>query len=269
MESGFAPRHLLVTKRSFAVVALAGGSLEPDFRRAGYDVPNKAYLPVDGEVMLLRVLRALRGARSVGQVRCVTQASAAATQPEVAALCDAVIEPGHDLISSVIAGFEGLRDGDRVLVVATDLALLSASAIDLFAQGIEQAAPMDLGYGFVERRLHESRYPDVRHTWVRLRDGTFCGAGISMIRAGAARRVEAVLRDFVAARKSPAKMASLFSPMLAVKILVGRVGVAELQHRASELTGLVCRGVTCPDPEVAVNVDRLQDLKTAEAILKG
>jgi len=258
-----------MSERSFAVVALAGGLLESDFRRAGYDVPNKAYLPVDGEVMLVRVLRALRGARSVTQVRCVTQARAAATEPPVAALCDAVIEPGYDLISSVIAGFEGLGDEERVLVVATDLPLLTPAAVDHFTERIEQIAPLDIAYGFVERRLHERRYPHVRHTWVRLREGTFCGAGISMIRAGSVRRVETVLREFVAARKSPAKMASLFSPLLALKILFGQVGVAELEHRASELTGLVCRGVICPDPEVAVNIDRLQDLKTVKAILRS
>jgi GTP:adenosylcobinamide-phosphate guanylyltransferase len=257
-----------VVERAFAAVALAGGSLESDFRRAGYDVPNKAYLPIGGELMLLRVLQALRGARAVSQIRCVTQAWAAATVPQVAQLCDAVIEPGHDLISSVIAGFAGLGEDDRVLVVATDLPLLTPPAVDHFAGRVDEMPPMDLGYGFVERNVHDQRYSIVRHTWVRLREGTFCGAGVSMIRAGAVPRVEAVLREFVAARKSPAKMASLFSPALALSILLGRVGVSELERRASELTGLVCRGVLCPDAEVAVNVDRLQDLHTVDAILK-
>ena len=127
---------------------------------------------------------------------------------------------------------------------------------------------MDLGYGFVDRRVHDQKFPNVRHTWVRLREGTFCGAGISMIRAGAVRRVEAVLREFVSARKSPAKMAALFSPLLVIKILFGQLGVTELERRASELTKLVCRGVLCPDAEVAVNVDRLQDLKAAESLLR-
>jgi GTP:adenosylcobinamide-phosphate guanylyltransferase len=259
---------LLVVDRSFAVVALAGGSLEPDFQRAGYDVPNKAYLPVGGELMLLRVLRALRGARAVSQIRCVTQTQAAKTTPHVAELCDAIVEPGYDLITSVMAGFAGLSESDRVLVVATDLPLLTPLAVDHFAQAVDEAPPMDLGYGFVDRRVNDQRFPNVRHTWVHLREGTFCGAGISMIRASAIRRVEAVLREFVAARKSPAKMASLFSPLLAIKILFGRLGVAELEQRASELTKLVCRGVLCPDAEVAVNVDRLDDLKAAESLLR-
>lgn len=257
-----------MTETRFSAVALAGGSLEADFRKAGYDVPNKAYLPVAGELMLVRVLRALRGSSRVQQIRCVTQGSAASHSPEVAALCDELIEPGADLIASVLAGFRGLTDDERVFVVATDTPLLTARAVDRFA-AVAAQTPCDVGYGFVERGLHDRSYPGVRHTWVRLRDGTFCGAGISVVRAGSAKGIEPVLRRFAAARKSPAKLAALFSPTLVLRVLTGRLGIAELERRASELTGLVCRGISCPDPEVAVNVDRLEDLRTVEAILSA
>jgi GTP:adenosylcobinamide-phosphate guanylyltransferase len=256
-----------VTETAFCAVALAGGSLEADFRAGGYDVPNKAYLPIGGELMLVRVLRALRGSAWVKQVRCVTQGSAIAHAPKAAALCDDVIEPGVDLIASVLAGFCGLADDERVLVVATDTPLVTSQAIDRFAEAAART-PCDVGYGFVERGLHDRSYACVRHTWVRLRDGTFCGAGVSVVRAGAATKIESVLRKFTAARKSPAKLAALFSPLLVFKVLTGRVGIAELERRANEITGLACRGIPCPDPELAVNVDRLEDLRTVERLLE-
>jgi len=257
-----------VTEAAFCAVALAGGSLEADFRAGGYHVPNKAYLPIAGEIMLVRVLRALRGSTWVKQVRCVTQRSALEHAAEAASLCDEVIEPGADLIASVLAGFRGLADDERVLVVATDTPLVTPGSIDRLAEAAANT-PCDVGYGFVERGLHDRSYPCVRHTWVRLRDGTFCGAGVSLVRAGAAAQIESVLRKFTAARKSPARLASLFSPMLVFKVLTGRVGIAELERRANEITGLVCRGIPCPDPELAVNVDRLEDLRTVEAILRA
>ena len=256
-----------MTDAAFPAVALAGGSLEVDFRKAGYDVPNKAYLEVGGELMLARVLRALRGARSVGEIRCVTPQAAAARFPELTALCDRVVEPGHDLIGSVLTGFAGLADDTRVLVVATDLPLLTPAAVDRFAELVDQT-PCDLGYGFVERGAHDRRYGSMRHTWVRLREGTFCGGGVSVIRAGAIGRVESVLRDFTGARKSPAKMASLFSPSLAISVLLGRLSIGELERRADQLTQLHCRGILCPDPELAVNIDRLVDLRVVEAYLR-
>jgi GTP:adenosylcobinamide-phosphate guanylyltransferase len=255
-----------VAEPKFTAVALAGGALERDFRRGGYDVPNKAYLPVAGELMLVRVLRALRQAASVREIRCVTQSAAAARVAEIAQLCDAIVEPGVDLISSVIAGFAGLARDERALVVATDTPLLTARAVDRFAS-LAVRTPCDVGYGFVKRDSHDRSFPHVRHTWVRLREGTFCGAGISVIRAGAATQIETLLRRFAAARKSPIKLASLLSPALVLGVLLGRLRIAELERRASDLTGLVCRGILCPDPEVAVNVDRLEDLRTVEAMM--
>jgi CTP:molybdopterin cytidylyltransferase MocA len=256
-----------VTDGRFTAVALAGGSLEPDFRQAGYDVPNKAYLPVAGELMLVRVLRALRGSSLIRQIRCVTPASAAAQVPLVDQLCDQLIEPGADLTSSVLAGFTGLPNDERVIIAATDMPLLTAAAVDGFAELAAQT-PCDVGYGFVERRVHDRLYPGVRHTWVRLREGTFCGAGLSVIRASAAVQIETVLRNFTDARKSPAKLAALFSPALVLKVLMGQLTIGELERRADQLTKLVCRGIMCRDPEVAVNVDRLEDLRTVEALLR-
>jgi len=256
-----------VTDTRFTVVAMAGGSLESDFRNAGYEVPNKAYLSIAGELMLVRVLRALRGSSSIGEIRCVTPASAAAQAPEVARLSDVLVEPGQDLISSVLAGFTGLPAEERVIVAATDMPLLSASAVDGFADLVTRT-PCDVGYGFVERRQHDRLYPGVRHTWVRLREGTFCGGGMSVLRAGAVAQIEPVLRNFAEARKSPAKLASLFSPALVLKVLMGQLSITELERRADQLTGLICRGILCRDPEVAVNVDCIGDLRTVEALLR-
>lgn len=250
----------------FTAVALAGGTLEPDFRAAGYLAPNKAYLHVAGEPMLTRVLRALRSARSVGRIRCVTPKAAIATLPDALGLYDEVIEPGKGLIDSLLAGLTALDPGERVLLAATDMPLLTASAIDAFA-ALASATPCDIGYGFVERTAHERDYPEVRHTWVRLQQGVFCGGGLSVMRAGAAPQVQDVLRRLIAARKSPLKLAALFSYGLLFKAMMGWLRIEQVERRADQISGLTCRGLLCDRPELAVNVDRLDDLRTVEHII--
>lgn len=265
--SGLRQPVLLTDSSRFTAVALAGGILESDFRKAGYDVVNKAYLPIGGTTMLERVLRALRAANCIGRIRCVTQPDAfARTFGAESPLCDDVIAPGGDLIDSVLAGFAGVPDDRMVLIAATDLPVVSANAIDAFGRRAV-AMTFDLGYGCVRREAHDAAYPEVRHTWVRLREGTFCGAGVSIIRAGAAPRITSILREFAAARKSPLRLASLFSPFLVARVALGLVGIVELERRADELTGIRCRGIPCDEPELAVNVDRLDDLRTVERIL--
>jgi GTP:adenosylcobinamide-phosphate guanylyltransferase len=250
----------------FRVVALAGGSLEAGFRRAGYNLPNKAYIPINGEPMLMHVLRALRRAAAIEEIRLVTQPDALAIAPQAKQLCDTVVAPGAGLIGSVIAGLEGLSDDDRAIVCATDLPLLTAEAVDGFAR-LAETTFCDAGYGFVERAAHDPKYRSIRHTWVRLREGTFCGGGLSVLRVGGAKKIQGALRLFTDARKSPAKMASLLSGWLVLRLIVGGVSVSELEERASKLTGLVCRGLLCPYPEIAVNVDRIEDLRAVEKII--
>jgi len=257
----------MIAEKRFTAVALAGGTLEPDFRRAGYDVVNKAYLRIGGVTMLERVLRALRASNAVGAIRCVTQPEAYAAEfGHDSPLCDEVVAPGRDLIDSLLAGFHGVPESQMVLVAATDIPLVTAAALDAFGRRAA-ALECDLGYGCIRQEPHVAALPQIRHTWVRLIEGTFCGAGVSVVRAGAAARVATILRDFAAARKSPLRLASLFSPFLVVRVAFGRVGIAELEHRASELTGLRCRGIPCDEPELGVNVDRLEDLREIERLM--
>lgn len=250
-------------------VALAGGQLEQDFRAAGYDAPNKAYLRVGGVTMLERVLSALRSSAAIGRIRCVTPRDAmeGAFGARVSELCDDVVAPGGCLIDSVLNGFAGLGD-DIALLVATDIPLVTSRAVDAFAVRLAGVA-CDIGYGFVSKRSHDGRFPRLRHTWVRLREGTFCGGGISAIRASVAENVAALLRRVAAARKSPLRLAAIFSPQLILRLLAGKVSIAELERRADQLTGLRCRGIACDEPEIAANVDCLADLHTIEEIIRG
>lgn len=260
----------MTSEARYTAVALAGGALEADFKRAGITAANKAYVRIGQPLMLERVLVALRGAASIGRIRCVTPPDAFSGAFGVAgsALCDDVVAPGLDLIDSLLRGFTGLRDDEMVVVAATDIPLVTAAALDAFVRRAV-AQECDVGYGFVRREAHMRSYPQVRHTWVRLREGTFCGAGVSVIRAGAAPRIASLLRDFAAARKSPLRLASLFSPFLAVRVMLGLVSVSELERRADALTGLRCRGIACDEPELAVNVDRVEDLRTIRSIVGG
>ena len=251
----------------FVAVALAGGALEKDFRRANFSVPNKAYLPIGRVTMLERVLRALRASESVGRIRCVTQPNAyVAAFRDDRSFCDDVITPGVDLIDSMLAGFAGLPPMQMVLVAATDIPLVTGQAIDAFCSAA-RSLDCDLGYGCIRREAHVAAYPTIRHTWVRLREGTFCGGGISVIRAGAAPHIASILRDFAAVRKSPLRLASLFSPFLVVRTALGLVGIAELERRASELTGVTCRAIPSDEPVLGVNVDRLEDLRAVARLV--
>lgn len=254
---------------SFTAVALAGGQLEPDFRAAGYTAVNKAYLKIGDTLMLERVLLALHAAASISRIRCVTQLQAfreAFGDPRAAGI--EIVEPGENLIDSLLAGFDGLDPDEMAVLCATDIPLATAPAIDAFASKAADIA-CDIGYGFVSRDSHMKRYPHIRHTWVKLREGTFAGGGVSVMRPGAARPVADLLKKVTAARKSPLKIAALFSPGLLLRLPFGHVSVTELERQADRISGLTCRGILTDDPELAVNVDHASDIPEVERLLAG
>ncbi len=249
-------------------VALAGGRLEPDFREAGYAAANKAYLPLRGSSMLERVLTSLRAASSVERIRCVTQPDTfqSAFGARGRDLADEIVEPGDGLIDSLIAGLRGLPSDRLVLVVATDIPLASGGHFDAFTTRAADQA-WDVSYGYLRRATHVAAYPSVRHTWVRLRDGAMCGSGVSVIRAGSMSGLAETLRRIAAARKSPLRLAAIFSLGLVIRYIFGLLTLADVERRARGLSGLQCRGVACEDAELAVNVDGLADLREVERIL--
>ena len=218
--------------------------------------------------MLERVLSSLRGAASIGHIRCVTQpdAFASAFGARATDLADEIIRPGNGLIDSLVAGLTGLPGDRLVLVVATDIPLAAAEHYDAFAHRAAME-DFDVSYGYVRRETHEAKYPQVRHTWARLRDGTLCGSGVSVIRAAAAGGIAGLLRRVAAARKSPLRLASIFSPALVFQYMFGTLTISGVERRACALAGLRCRGVACDDAGLAVNVDRLSDLRAVEQIL--
>jgi GTP:adenosylcobinamide-phosphate guanylyltransferase len=257
-----------MASEGLTAVALAGGRLEPDFVAAGHSVANKAYLPLHGVLMLERVLRSLRGAKSIDRIRCVTPRGAfdAAFGARGSTLADEIVAPGDGLIDSLMNGLRGLPSEQRALIVATDIPLAHSENYDAFAS---RAAGdrWDVSYGYVRREAHVAKYPAVRHTWARLRDGTMCGSGVTVIRAGSMDGLAALLRRITAARKSPLRLAGIFSAALVFRYVFGQLTLASVERRASEVSGLRCRGVDCEYPELAVNVDRLADLGEVERIL--
>ncbi len=227
---------------------LAGGGAEPGLPPG---LPNKAFLPLAGRPMVQRVVDALRATPEVGRLILV------APQPvpaEVASACDQVLADRGELLANVQAALDALAGAGWVLACAADLPLLTPAAVSRFlARCAERQA--DFYYGIVRREDVESRFPGVRKTFVRVREGAFTGSSLVLLRPEVLERVRPLLERAVAARKNPAQLAVLFGGKYVVKYLSGRLSVGDVEQRVHELTGLRGAAVVCPDPEVALDVD--------------
>jgi hypothetical protein len=182
------------------------------------------------------------------------------------ALADECRPDGIRISESLRSGLAGLPENDLVLVATSDLPILCAVAIDDFTA---RARMLDgeIGYGCVERNVHLAKYPEVPHTWARLRDGVYCGGGLIALRPRVLPALERFIEELGAARKKPWRLASLFGSRMLAKYALGRLSIADAEARARELLGAPVRAVVSPYAETAVNVDRATDVALAERLV--
>lgn len=245
-------------------IVLAGGgrdavtSLDPE-------APNKAFVTIAGRALVQRTIDALRASASIDRIIAVAP-RVAFGHPALAG-CDEVRESGAAIQDSLRAGIAGLPPERPVVIAASDLPVLTAAAVDDFvARATELDA--DIVYGCVERTNHLRRFGGVPHTWAHMRDGSFCGAGLVAMRPRAIAPLDGFLDRLAAARKNPARLATIFGLRALLRYALRRLSIAHAERRASELLGVSVRAAICAWPEVAVNVDRLSNVALAESLVR-
>jgi molybdopterin-guanine dinucleotide biosynthesis protein A len=245
-------------------VVLAGGPPD-DVAALEPGAPNKAFVRIGGVTLVERTLRALRASKQIGRI--IVVAPDTAHDHPALALADERRADGKKIRESLRNGLQDLPPDEIVLVTTSDLPILLPDAVDDF---IDYAKDLDadLGYGCVERTVHEALFPNVPHTWARLRDGTFCGGGLVAIKPRALPALERFIEKLGAARKNPLQLASLFGWDVLARFAIGRLSMASAERRASQLLGAPVRALVSPYPETGVNVDRVSDVALAEKLVR-
>ncbi len=250
----------------YCAVVLGGGDPGDAFA-AAHGVAVKALIPVGGEPMALPVLRALRGSGRVGRVAYVGP-----TTPDLDALIDERVTDHGSLLGNLEAGVDalyagGVQPGERVLVVTADIPMLRAAEV----RDVLDAVPLQaaLVYPVVRREVCEAAYPGVRRTYARLRDGSFTGGNLFILDPALIEQFLPRLREVLAARKAPLKLAGLIGPGVLLRLLLGRLSVAALETRVSAILGVPARALITPHASVGTDVDQDEDLALAAAHLRG
>jgi len=246
-------------------VVLAGGPVDAVAQQQP-GAPNKAFVEIAGKTLVARVLEPLRASASVGRIVVVAPPDVR-NRPDLAR-ADDVRPDGRRITDSLRNGLAGLDPDAPVLIVASDLPVLTVPAIDDFAARTGELNA-DVIYGCVERGVHMASFPHVPHTWARMRDGTFCGGGIAALKPRAFPLLERFIERLGAARKHPIRLASLFGWDVLLRFALRQLSVAQAETRATAILGAPVRALVSPFAETGVNVDRVTDIALAEALVKA
>ena len=250
----------------WTALLLAGSRPGSDPFALANGVTLKPLIPVAGEPMLLRPLRALLAAGSVKAV-CVLTGEIA----ELAAVVPAdprvtVAKSGRTIAATLAAILEEPATRYPLLVTTADHALLTPAMIEEF---IAASAGADLAIGTVEKRNLEARLPQSQRTWIGFRGGHYSGANLFAIRSPVAARAIALWAGVEQDRKKGWRMLFAFGPALLFGAGLRLRTIDQSLAAIGRKLGLELRAVVISDPLAAVDVDKPSDLALVEKIIAG
>lgn len=250
-------------RHSLAAVVTAGGRLDPaSARLAGTEV--KALLRVKGRPLIYYALFALAQSPSVRRIVAVGPAEALKGQPGMEKVEAVVGEVGTGP-ENILAALRILEGEERVLVCASDLPNLTARGVESFLADCPEEA--EICYSIVRNEVFEQQYPGVHHMRVRMKEGVFTGGSIQLMRPSALEANLPLINRTFAARKSKMGMVRMLGLGFVVKFLLGTLSIAEVERRAREFTGCVCRAVISEEAGLAFDIDSPEQVAFAERVL--
>lgn len=253
------------------VLVLAGrrGAADPVAAEAGES--HKCMVPVAGQTMLLRVLRALLTARSVATVSiCLDDPDVLRGDPalmaEIAGGDVALVAAGPSPAQSVGLTLADPAQAFPVLVTTADNVLLTADLVDRFCDEAA-AGGATLAAGFAPKTILQAAYPDAKRTYVEFRDDGYSGCNLFFLRDRGALGVVRFWSELERHRKKPLRLirAIGFGPLL--RFLIKRPDLAGGMRILSGVVGVPVGAVVLPVAEAAMDVDKPEDLVIAEEIL--
>ncbi len=241
------------------IVVLGGGKSLGKFG----DAECKAYVRIGGKMMAERVLATMKKCVDYGKLVYV---SASDSVPEtIRSIADRTVTGGARLIESAARGLEA-TDAEYAAFVPSDIPLVTEESFRDFMDKCRNG-DASFFYSFVRKETSEKKYPGLRHTYVKLKDGTFCGGSFFLVKRADFPKGESFFRLLSEKRKNPLELAALFGPLNIAKMLMGILSIRDLEKRASKIIGAKVSSFESEHPEMAFNVDEPEDVERAEAEL--
>ena len=250
---------------SYTAILLAGQRPGRDAFADEFGTDLKALIPVGGEPMVRRPVRALLESEAVGDIIVLSQAPdrIGAVLPDDSRVT--VRESGRTIAETMLALCFDKRTQWPLLVTTADHALLDAATIDEFCS----AAHGDLAIGVVERENLMRRFPNAKRTWLSFRGGAYTGANLFALTSPKVAAAIELWRSAENERKKGWRVISLLGPVALVGTALRLLSIDQVLARVGRKLGLSITAVRLGNPLAGVDVDKSADHELAEAILAG
>lgn len=238
-------------------VVLAGSPNSGPLKECS-SVQHEALIPIGPKVMVEYVVEALLNARQIRNVLVIgpeAELSPLLTRERVS-----VAGSAGGIMQNIEAGLNRLSGEKRVLLVTSDIPMLTSRAVDDFLAMCRDMSG-DFYYPVISRKIIEARFPSTRRTYVPLKEGVFTGGNLFIINPAKFKMCVENGQKLINNRKSPLGLCRLLGLGFVFKFLSRTLTLAEAEKKVSELLGIRGVVVISSFPEIGVDVDKPADLE--------
>jgi molybdopterin-guanine dinucleotide biosynthesis protein A len=247
-------------------LVLSGGAIERErFPDLGAEIERKAQIPILGRPLVEWVVRGLWSCPRIEQI--VVVGSLGAAMPGLKEWGAVVMPEASDIAENLRAGLGALSGSRRVLALSGDLPLVSRAALDDL---LSHAPEADLVYPYVARADILRDFPDRDWLFARTPAGDITGSSAALCRPETLLANWPWVREILEARRSqPLGLARMVGLSFALRYLIGRLRVDDVEQKLSSQLRLVGRGYQTRFTELSMDVDKASDIPLVERVLRA
>ncbi len=241
---------------NFDVLVVAGGKNDGALKQ----ISNKEYeslIEIDGKPMVQHVIDAVKKVQEINDIVIVgPEELKNVTENEYN-----IITPKGRMINNIKRGIEGLNNDNHILIITSDIPLITPEIIREFLQKCKEEKKFALFYPVISKEINLKRYPEVERTYVHLNEGVFTGGNLVLVSPYIIQGPLDWYNRILSLRKKPLKMSKMLGFKFIVKFIFRKLSISEVEERTSEIIGHECKALILDYPEIGFDVDKPSDLK--------
>tara|TARA_Y100001936_G_scaffold252558_1_gene312725 strand:+ start:10914 stop:11759 length:846 start_codon:yes stop_codon:yes gene_type:complete len=257
----------------FVAIILAADRTSNDPVSNESGVVCKAFTPICGTPMIIRVIDALQASNMIKNIiLCGPPESSLCACPELEQKItnsDVTWVPNLNSPSkSANRGIELIDEKDPVFLTTADHALLTSEIINYFLSESSKS-DSDATVGLVNHKNIIDTFPGMKRTVLKFYDGNFCGCNLYAFLNSRGRNLVPFWEKAEGLRKQPWRLVGEILGPIAILLYILRISkLNQALNAVSARAGARSQGIIIPYVNAGVDVDKAEDIVLVESVLK-
>lgn len=230
-----------------------------------YGVRNKAFLRLNGKLMIEYVIEALNKTGNIEKI--VVVGPEGQLKGELESRVDNVIDANGSIMENVAAGVRYLGTEEGILICSCDIPYITPEAINDFIDQAQRSGA-DLCYPIVEKKVTIKKFPAAERTYVKVKEGIFTGGNIFYINSKAVEIGFKLGERLLNARKKPLQMAGILGIGFLIRLLTGKLSIREIEKKFIKISDIKAKAIFSNYAEIGHDVDKPGDVIFAKAFFE-